>query len=373
MTDRQAEKNAVKCQRAHVIPSLDIVIVNWNAGAQLQQCLDSIRSARCEVFELLRVVVVDNASSDGSANQLEASDLPLVMIRNQANRGFAAACNQGARNSRANYLLFLNPDCRLLSDSLSASLHYMEQPEHMRTGIAGIQLLNFDGSVSRSCVRFPTPVHMMSAALGLARLSPKRFPHYPMTTWDHLETREVDHVIGAFTLIRRAVFEQLGGYDERFFVYLEDLDLSQRMSKLGFTSAYLTSTRAVHQGGGCSGQAKAQRLFYSLRSRILYCYKHFGWVPATSVTLATLMIEPFLRLVYAVSREGLPEIRDTFKAYATLLPWSVKWWFKRNQRSTGNLSSKTRQPEGSNSRNREWDNHSGSDRVAAVIHSEGNR
>jgi N-acetylglucosaminyl-diphospho-decaprenol L-rhamnosyltransferase len=352
--------------------SLDIVIVNWNAGAQLQRCLDSIRSAECEGFELLRVVIVDNASSDGSASRLEARELPLVMIRNGTNRGFAAACNQGARNSRASYLLFLNPDCTLLSDSLSAPLDYMEQPEHMRTGIAGIQLLNVDGTVSRSCVRFPTPVHMMSAALGLARLSPQRFPHYPMTTWDHLETRPVDHVIGAFTLIRRAVFEQLGGYDERFFVYLEDLDLSQRMSKLGFTSVYLTSTRAVHQGGGCSDQAKAQRLFYSLRSRILYCHKHFGWVPATGVPLATLMIEPFLRVVYAVSREGIPEIRDTIKAYAMLLLWSVKWWFKRNPRSTGNLG-KTHQLEASNSADREWDNNSVSDRTAVVVHSEGNR
>ena len=359
--------------RTKVIPSLDIVIVNWNAGAQLQQCLNSIRRAGREGFELRRVVVVDNASSDASASQLEATELPLMMIRNETNRGFAAACNQGARDSRANYLLFLNPDCTLLSDSLSAPLHYMEQPEHLRTGIAGIQLLNFDGTVSRPCVRFPTPVHMMSAALGLARLSPQRLPHYAMTAWDHLETRSVDHVIGAFTLIRRAVFEQLGGYDERFFVYLEDLDLSQRMSELGLTSVYLTSTRAVHQGGGCSDQAKGQRLFYSLRSRILYCYKHFSWVPATGVTLATLMIEPFLRVVYAVSREGIPEIRDTFKAYAMLLPWLVKWWFKRNQISTGNLSSKNRQAEGTNSRNREWDNNSASDHAAVAIHSEGNR
>ncbi len=137
--------------RTQVIPSLDIVIVNWNAGAQLQQCLNSIRRAGREGFELRRVVVVDNASSDASASQLEATELPLMMIRNETNRGFAAACNQGARDSRANYLLFLNPDCTLLSDSLSVAVRFMEsrqQPEHLRTGIAGIQLVNFDGTVS---------------------------------------------------------------------------------------------------------------------------------------------------------------------------------------------------------------------------------
>src|SRR5271156_1399355 len=102
-----------------MLPSLDIIIVNWNAGSQLQQCLDSIRTANFDGFELLRVVVVDNASSDGSADHLPPGNVPLSVIRNTTNRGFAAACNQGAMDSSASYLLFLNPDIVLASDSLS--------------------------------------------------------------------------------------------------------------------------------------------------------------------------------------------------------------------------------------------------------------
>jgi len=316
--------------------SLDIIIVNWNAGTQLEECLYSIRLAARNGFELLRVVVVDNASSDGSASPLEARELPLTVLRNDTNRGFAAACNQGAQGSQASYVLFLNPDCTLFQDSLDKPIHYLEQPEHAGVGIAGIQLLHPEGGVSRSCARFPTPGHLISAALGLVHLSPLHFPDHRMTNWNHLGTRQVDHVIGAFMLIRRPLFEQLGGYDERFFVYLEDLDLSLRTAELGFTSVYLASAAALHQGGGCSDQAKAMRLFYSLRSRIIYCRKHFAWAPAAGLMAATLLLEPFSRLAYATTRGGVREIGETVKAYAMLLKWLATSTFQQNRRGTWN-------------------------------------
>ena len=317
--------------------SLDIIIVNWNAGAQLQECLNSIRLAARSRFELLRVVVVDNASSDGSANHLEVSGFPLTILRNDTNRGFAAACNQGALGSQASYLLFLNPDCILFEDSLEEPIRYLEEPEHELIGIAGIQLLDAEGAVTRSCARFPTPAHLISATLGLAHLSPLRFPDHRLREWDHLETREVDHVIGAFVLMRRALFERLGGYDEQFFVYLEDLDLSLRMRELGLKSVYLSSARAFHKGGGCSNQARATRLFYWLRSRTIFCRKHFGWAPAAGLTVATLLIEPLSRMAYAAAGGGVREIGATLKAYAMLLKWLATFTFQQSRLVPGRL------------------------------------
>jgi len=109
------------------LKKLDIVIVNWNSGEQLKSCLESIVKTDKTGFELNKVVVVDNASSDNSLFGLEEIDLPLKIIRNSTNRGFAAACNQGAKESDADYLLFLNPDTVLFKDSLSKPIAFMEK------------------------------------------------------------------------------------------------------------------------------------------------------------------------------------------------------------------------------------------------------
>ena len=301
--------------------SVDIIIVNWNAGGQLRDCLESINNAaNRDSFELSRVVVVDNASWDGSADGLEDLRLPLSVIRNTENRGFAGACNQGAKGSRADYLLFLNPDTYLNRDSLAKPLIFMEEAFNQNIGIVGIQLLDDDGKISRTCARFPTPGRFFSKMLGLDRIFPHVFPSHFMSDWDHRESRQVDHVMGAFFLIRRSLFEELGGFDERFFVYLEDLDFSFRARQAGWRSFYLVDAQAHHEGGGTSEQGRATRLFYSLRSRIFYGYKHFGWWAATGLRLGTLLLEPWLRAAFAVAMGSLVQLKETQKAYAML------WW-----------------------------------------------
>ena len=296
---------------------VDIVIVNWNAGLLLRQCLESIVIDR-DGFVLDRVIVVDNASSDGSLDGLEKISLPLTLIRNPENKGFAAACNQGAQGSRADYLLFLNPDTRLFADSLSVPLAFMEAPPNKTVGICGIQLLDDSGNVSRSCARFPTPAMFYSRILGLARLFPGYFSDHFMAEWGHDENREVDHVIGAFYMVRRRLFEQLGGFDERFFVYLEDIDFSYRAKKSGWKSYYLAETQAYHKGGGTSEQIKAKRLFYSLRSRIRYGYKHFSRSQATMLLLATLLLEPLTRLALNALQGSYKDARETISGYRML-------------------------------------------------------
>jgi GT2 family glycosyltransferase len=299
-------------------PALDIVIVNWNAGEQLRACLQSIRASTKSNFEVTRVVVVDNCSSDGSADGLARLSLPLEIMRNAENRGFGAACNQGANVSRADYLLFLNPDTTLAPESLTAPIRFMEEPGNSKVGACGIQLVDQDGQVLRSCSLFPKPGHFYAHMLGLNRVFSRRFPNNFMSNWDHADTRPVEAVIGAFLLVRREIFEALGGFDERFFVYLEDVDFLYRVAQANWRCYYLTTTRAYHKGGGCSEQAKAARLCYSLQSRILYFYKHFGRAAATGVLIGTLVVEPFSRLVLGAAHSSLLEIRDTFRAYRML-------------------------------------------------------
>ena len=300
------------------LPSLDVIIVNWNAGALLRRCLAALTEAHAPSFTLGRVVVVDNGSSDGSLDGLDDLVLPLEIMRNASNRGFGAACNQGAAGGTSDYLLFLNPDVYVTADSLSVPVAFLGEAAHQDVAAVGIQLRDGHGLVSRSSARVPTVATIFARSLGLDVLFPRWVPSLFLTEWDHATTRELEHVIGAFYLVRTRLFVELGGFDERFFVYLEDLDLSVRIRARGQRIVYLASVSAEHTGGGTSDAIKAQRIAYSLHSRIQYGYKHFGPWAGTLLAFTTLVIEPVPRLARALARRSLAECRDTSVGFARL-------------------------------------------------------
>jgi len=185
-------------------------------------------------------------------------------------------------------------------------------------GVVGIQLVEETGEIARSCSRFPTLGVFVAQATGLNRLPPFSAMSTHMSEWAHDSTRDVDHVIGAFYLMRRGLFETLGGFDERFFVYLEDLDLSLRVRQAGYRSVYIADVQAFHAGGGTSRQIKAHRLFYSLRSRLLYGFKHFSPVQAWALVFLTMCLEPLTRTVFSLLSDGWSGVRNTWRAYAML-------------------------------------------------------
>jgi len=295
---------------------LTIIIVNWNAGRHLRACLESVRQYGAPWVE--RTVVVDNGSTDGSEAGIESLS-GVTLIRSRVNLGFAAACNLGARHTQTEYLLFLNPDAELHQNTLSRALGFMANPAHSTVGICGVRLLDEAGHVSRSCARFPSVRHFVLHAMGIDRLVPGL--GHLMQDWDHLQTRQVDHVIGAFYLVRSEVFKALQGFDERFFVYLEDLDFSLRARQAGWDSYYLADVQAFHAGGGTSKQVKARRLFYVLRSRLLYAFKHLSRPGAVGVTLATVMLEPWARTAWSLIRCSWSGVKETWLAYGMLMRW----------------------------------------------------
>ncbi|WP_426258818.1 glycosyltransferase family 2 protein [Sphingomonas sp. DC1600-2] len=313
MTDRVAEPATHSPARAAA--TADVVIVNWNAGDLLRRCVESVRDH--QAGHVSKVVVVDNGSVDGS-DRLEVSGVPLEIVRTGTNLGFGAACNIGVRRGQAPYILFLNPDAALLPETLSTAIGFMERPENARVGVCGIKLIEDDGTVQRHCANFPTPGMFLAAASGLTALLPSRVTTLHATDFDHLSSRPVDHVIGAFYLIRRDLFEQLGGFDERFFVYLEDLDLSARVHAAGYSIFYLAEAVAMHRGGGTSDQVKPQRLAYVLESRIAYAFKHFGRASATAVAAATLFGGLVPRLARAAAHRSGSEARDTLRGFVLL-------------------------------------------------------
>jgi len=306
---------------------LDIVIVNWNAGPQLKTCVDSITKFGDALVD--KIIVVDNGSVDGSEHLVEA--IPNVtLIRAGENLGFGKACNLGAEYAASKYLLFLNPDTALFESTLTRAVNFMQVPANEGVGICGVQLIEESGHVSRSCARFPSAVGFLAHAVGLDRFM-RPLGHF-MAEWDHLDNRQVDQVIGAFFFVRHKLFNELQGFDERFFVYFEEVDFSYRAQRAGWNSFYLADAQALHAGGGTSNQVKARRLFYSLRSRLLYASKHFSFPAALMVMFTTLLVEPFGRSVLALGRRSCSGFKETWAGYFMLWAWLPKWLFRSDTR-----------------------------------------
>lgn len=297
---------------------LTVVVVNWNAGDLLRSCLQSLD-------EKYPVVVVDNASTDGSCDGIDSFG-NVTLIDAQQNLGFGKACNLGAKQANSEYILFLNPDAAVFPGTLNRSLQAMDALENSRVGICGVQLVDEAGKVERSCARFPTVGRLLAQSVGLDRLI-KNLSHM-MIDWPHESTRKVDQVMGAYFLIRKKLFEESNGFDERFFMYFEEVDLSHRVYKAGWQSLYLADAKAFHKGGGTSDQIKAKRLFYILRSRLVYADKHFGRVGTWMVIIATCLIEPLSRSALALSRRSWLDFKETWQGFTMLWRWLPKWLLK---------------------------------------------
>jgi N-acetylglucosaminyl-diphospho-decaprenol L-rhamnosyltransferase len=298
-------------------PAVDIVIVNWNSQSLLDECLASLDQST--IAARVNVVVVDNASQDGSAGRLAVKRMALQVVVNADNVGFAAACNQGARKAHAPLLLFMNPDVRVETDAVEKAEAYLADPAHASVGVLGIQLLDAEGNVQRSCARAPTAAGLLLHTLFLDRLCPTLVPPHFLAEWDHGETRPVDQVMGAFLMIRRTLFEQLGGFDERFFLYYEDVDLCLRVRQAGWSVVHFAGARAQHTGGGATEAVKDRRLFYLATSRVQYAAKRHGRVLAGVLIALVLLFEMPIRWFYATvtrsPREGWLVLR------ATILFW----------------------------------------------------
>jgi N-acetylglucosaminyl-diphospho-decaprenol L-rhamnosyltransferase len=300
--------------------TLDVVIVNWNSGEHLRRCVASLAAIAAQVPGL-RVIVVDNGSADGSLDRLEEAGLRLTIVRNATNRGFAAACNQGSSVGDGDALLFLNPDTIVPgADSLVAPLAVLGVDQ--RVGVVGVQLRDAQGRVTRSCTRFPTPGRFVAWSLGLDRIAPALARPQFVTEFDHLDTADVDIVMGAFFMTTRSVFRTLGGFDERFFVYYEEVDFAWRARAAGLLCRFIADVHVTHAGRGTTERLGARRYFYVTSSRVLYAQRHFARLGAAAATTAALVAEPLVRGVYSLSRgepaEALQMVRGTAMAWREL-------------------------------------------------------
>jgi N-acetylglucosaminyl-diphospho-decaprenol L-rhamnosyltransferase len=296
-----------------------IVIVNWNTGDYLGECVESIVRADGPGVTIARVTVVDNASSDDSAERIGECSLPVELVRNHRNVGFAAACNQAAAGSTANYLLFLNPDARLLPDTLTAVTRFMEGDGAADVGICGVQVVDLAGHPTISCARFPTLRVILGEMTGLHLVLPRVFPRHQLTAEETSRSRAVDQVIGAFFFVRRDLFSRLGGFDERYFLYFEEVDFALRARRQGARSYFLREAGIVHAANVSTDQIRGARLYHYLRSRLLFAHEHWPRRQAGVLVALTLGVELTARVVRACWRRDGADLAAIAAAYDRLL------------------------------------------------------
>ena len=300
-----------------------VVIVNYNTKEALIECLGSVLNSELSGIDL-QIHVIDNNSQDDSmikAEKLFENNGQLTFIRNSDNLGFAKACNVGANNFSGDLLLFLNPDCFVESDVIQETSRYILQKENESIGVLGIKLLDKDGQATTSHASFPTNWNLFYSSLGLDKNLPSYFKPVLQKSLSN-EITVVDQIMGSFYLIKVDVFKRVGSFDERFFVYYEEVDLSYRLRMLGYNNVYFPKVFATHLGGHSSEQFRVNRLYYSLKSRWKYWYKHMKTIDLI-IYFFIFFIEFFSRIFHVIVKCNFRKTLEILCSYIVLLKNSL--------------------------------------------------
>lgn len=260
-------------------PILSIVIVSWNVADLLAACLRSIATTCPPSAE---VIVVDSASSDETVARVRSEFPGFTLLPQPANVGFSRGTNIGLAAATGGYLLLLNPDTVLLDQAVPQMMAYLEA--HPPVGIVGPRTLNADRSVQSTRRRFPSPLLAAVESTWLQPLAPRGLldSYYVRDAADDA-TVPVDWVQGSCMLARRQVYTQIGGLDEGFVMYSEEMDWCRRAKDAGWGVVYLGSAQIIHHGGQSSGQALAATHIRFNRSKLRYIRKYHGSVAAQAV------------------------------------------------------------------------------------------
>lgn len=274
-------------------PDVSIVIVSWNTRTYLARCLAAIPRGAGDLA--LERIVVDNGSTDGTQAML-AEEFPNVrVVQSQENLGFGRANNVAARASRGRALLLLNSDCELLPGALPTMVGALDQDASL--GGVLCRLLNPDGTLQPSVHRsFPSPWSLVGELVFLSSLCYAVYRTPALHAWllyrtirAHQRAYDVAWGGAACMLVRRDVFEAVGGFDERYFMFCEDMDLCKRIRDAGYRLRYLPGASAIHHWGRSTAQRPADMLREAYRSRVYYFAKHFpGWGGSVARTLTAI-------------------------------------------------------------------------------------
>ena len=301
------------------MPQVSVIVVNWNTRELLLQCLQSVYDTGAGLP--LEVIVVDNGSTDGSVAAVREHFPQARLFVNEENLGFVRANNQALAVARGRYMLLLNSDAALRPGALSALCRFMDR--HPEAGIVGGKLLNPDGSFQSSYMDFPSLGDEILLMTKLHRfLRSSYFPSHPPQ--ESQKVQEADWVSGACLMIRREAVEQVGGLDEDYFMYSEEVDWCWRVKQAGWKVYYLPEAEILHWGGQSIGQVPLHKRARVYKSKLLFFRKRRGRWYATLFRLALLVTSVlkmvmWLPLLLAPSKRLRTQAHQNIRAYRVLV------------------------------------------------------
>lgn len=302
--------------------TVSIIIVVWNAKAYVIECLQSLKEHCAGTYT--EVIIVDNASTDGTAELIECRFPEFTLIRNSENLGFAQANNIGILQSTGEYVCLVNSDVKFTSDCISPMLKYFGQ--HPEVSMLGPQSLWPDGEVRRSTMHFPTVWNSFCRALGLHRIfKTPRLSGLETGGFDHRSTRPVQVLVGWFVMARRSAINRVGLLDTQFFIYGEDVDWCYRFHKCGEKVVFFAGAQAIHYGGASSSHAPLRFFLEQRYSEWQYWRKHRGRI-GQLLFLSFLMIHHTVRItgctfLYLLLPGRRAETRNKIRRSVACLQW----------------------------------------------------
>ncbi|MBN1788209.1 MAG: glycosyltransferase family 2 protein [Sedimentisphaerales bacterium] len=302
---------------------VSIIIVSWNARKYLIDCLNSLVETSCKYTS--EIIVVDNASTDGSAEAVASRFPQVILIENEDNFGFARANNIGIRQSHGRYVCLINSDVVVLPGCVERLIEYMDK--NPSVGMTGPQILNPDRTLQVSCRCFPSIWNNLCQALGLNYIFPKsRFFSEPfMTYWAHDTIRKVDAVGGAFWIVSRQALDEVGLLDEDFFIYAEDVDWCKRFNDKDYDVMFFPEAQAIHFGGKSSINAPIRFYLEMQRADLLYWEKHRGIFMAAvykTIVLLRHILRAIVRMIqYPFCRSQKEVVKFKLQRCTACIQW----------------------------------------------------
>lgn len=303
--------------------SLSIIIVNYNTGDLLYKCLDSIKDKIKNIDH--QVIIVDNASSDNSW-KIVNKFLEYTLIRNEKNIGFGECNNRILKTIKSKYILLLNPDTELTEGSIEKMLEFMQT--HQKVGIIGPKVLYPNGRLQRTAFLFPTVFSILLGILFLNKLFPKSkiFNKQNFGHWNYHNIREVDAVSGCCLLLRKKVYDNIGGLDEDYLFFYDDIDFCKRAKNNNWKVVFFPKNTIYHFGGGSFTTDRYIPVYFGRRSKILFFKKyHSNW--STLLVSLLTFIEviariPIIGILYLINKKHINKTRlraylDTLKFILT--------------------------------------------------------
>ena len=336
---------------------ISIIIVSYNVKDYISQCIRSIYKSNLNQNDY-EIIVVDNDSHDGSINEIQDNFNKVILHANDSNKGFSKAVNKGLSLAKGEYVCILNPDVIIQENTLSHLLDFCSKKTNL--GAVGPKILNSDGTIQHSCKRsFPTPFNSISRLLGLDRLFPKSkiFGSYNLTYLNTDIEHEVDVLSGAFMLVPMQVFKEIGGFDERFFMFGEDIDICHRIKEAGYKVYYTPISEIIHYKGESvknapfdminvfysamdiyfkkySQQYKYWKLISAFVKMGLFLRKSFSYIKLLISNLISVLVDTFIIIAsfacsiylwYSYQYYEIVEISKISYHYLLILNFIISW------------------------------------------------